>query len=60
METLSRTRPHHLIMAPPKSLSEGLIGREASSSLDQLLGRRNDKGPGRKKAGPWRGMNVQV
>lgn len=38
METLSRTRPQHLIMALPKSLSEGLIGREASSSLDQSLG----------------------
>lgn len=38
METLSRTGPYHLIMALPKSFSEGLIGREASSSLDQLLG----------------------
>lgn len=38
METLSRTRPYHPIMALPKSSSEGLIGREASSFLDQLLG----------------------
>lgn len=37
MKTLSRTRPHHLIMVLPKSLSQGLIGREASSSLHQSL-----------------------
>lgn len=29
METLSRTRPQHPITALPKSLSQGLIGREA-------------------------------
>ena len=38
METLSRTRPHHLIVALPKSLSQRLISREASSSLHRSLG----------------------
>lgn len=34
METLSRTKPHYLIMVLPKSLPQGLISRGASSSLD--------------------------
>lgn len=38
METLSRTRPHHLSVALPKSLSQRLISKEASSSFHQLLG----------------------
>lgn len=40
METLSRTRPHHLIMALPKSLSQGFLSREAGSSVHQSLGQQ--------------------
>lgn len=40
METLSRSRLHHLITALPKPLSQGIIGREAGRSLNQSLGRQ--------------------
>lgn len=60
METLSKTSPHHLIMAPPKSSQRGSLAEKPVALLTSYWGRRKDKGPRQKKAGPWRGMNVQV
>lgn len=49
-ETLSGTRFYHLIMALPKFLCQGLIGREIGSSLNQSLGQQARlRAPGRVK-----------
>lgn len=45
METLSRTGPHHHIMVLPKSLPQGLAGRDVGALRTSPWGHQEGWGP---------------